>query len=159
MFELTEVMHQRGDPQLIHLLNNVHTATLNLHNINMIHSRIIQSEDANCPKDALHIYAENANANSYSQAMLESIDNLIYYIKAIDNLPKNVSIQKINKVLYWNQSETDGLAGILKIKIKARVMLTVNIDLQDRLVNGQLETVMHITGNSQGISKIYLKQK
>ena len=36
-------------------------------------------------------------------------------------------------------------------------MLTVNIDLQDRLVNGQLGTVMHITGNSQGISEIYLK--
>ena len=65
-------------------------------------------------------------------------------IKAIDNLPKNASIQKINQVLNRNQSETGGLAGILKIKINARVMLTVNIDLQDRLVNGQLETVMHI---------------
>ena len=54
----------------------------------MIHSRIIQPEDANCPKDALHIDAENANVNSYNQAMLESIGNPIYYIKAIDNLPK-----------------------------------------------------------------------
>ena len=70
---------------------------------------------------------------------------------------KNVSIQKINQVLNRNQSETGGLAGILKIKINARVTLTVNIDLQDRLVNGQLETVMHIEWNSQGISKIYLK--
>ena len=57
---------------------------------------------------------------------------------------KNVSIQKINQVLNRNQSEIGGLAGILKIKINARVTLTVNIDLQDRLVNGQLETVMHI---------------
>ena len=65
-------------------------------------------------------------------------------IKAIDNLPKNASIQKINQVLNRNQSETGGLAGILKIKINARVTLTVNIDLQDRLINGQLETVMHI---------------
>ena len=65
-------------------------------------------------------------------------------IKAIDNLLKNASIQKINQVLYRNENETGGLAGILKIKINARVMLTVNIDLQDRLVNGQLETVMHI---------------
>ena len=63
--------------------------------------------------------------------MLESIDNQVYYIKAIDDLPKNVSIQKINEVLNRNQSETGGLAGILKIKINARVILTVNIDLQD----------------------------
>ena len=157
MFELTEVMHQRGDSQLIHLLNNVSTAKLNSRNINIIQSRIIQPEYANYPKDVLHIYAENANANSYNQAMLESIDNLIYYIKAIDNLLKNVSIQKINEVLNQNQSETGGLAGFLKIKINARDMLTVNIDLQYRLVNGQLGTIIDITGNSQGISKIYLK--
>ena len=72
-------------------------------------------------------------------------------------MPKNVSINKINKVLNRNQSETGGLAEILKIKINARVMLTVNIDFHDRLVNGQLGTEMHIEGNSQGISKIYLK--
>ena len=108
----------------------------------MIQSRIIQPEDANYPKDALHSYAENESENSYNhQAILESIDNRIYYIKAIDNLPKNVSIQKINEVLNRNQSETGGLPGILKIIINTRVMLTVNIDLQDRLVHGQLGTV------------------
>ena len=36
-------------------------------------------------------------------------------------------------------------------------MLTVNIDSQDRLVNGQLGTAMNIARNSQSISKIYLK--
>ena len=71
IFELTEVMHQRGGSQLIDLLSNVRTANLNLHNINMIQSRIMQPEDANYPKDALHIYAENATANSYNQVMFE----------------------------------------------------------------------------------------
>ena len=36
-------------------------------------------------------------------------------------------------------------------------MLTVNIDFQDRLVNGQFGNTMYIAGNPQGISKIYLK--
>ena len=49
------------------------------------------------------------------------------------------------------------LSGIFKIKTNARAMLTANIDLQDRLGNGLIGTVMHITRNSQGISKIYLK--
>ena len=35
-------------------------------------------------------------------------------------------------------------------------MLIVNIDLQNKLVNGQLGNVMHIAANSKGISKIYL---
>ena len=63
-------MHQRGDYQLIHLLNNVCTVNLNFHNIDMIQSRTIQPEDVNYPKDALHVYAESENANSYNQAML-----------------------------------------------------------------------------------------
>ena len=36
-------------------------------------------------------------------------------------------------------------------------MLTINIDLQGRLVNGPLGIVMHIARNSKGILKIYLK--
>ena len=60
----------------------------------------MQPEDENYPKYALHIFEENANANSYNQVVLESIDKPIYYIKAIDNLPKNVPIQKLNEVLH-----------------------------------------------------------
>ena len=36
-------------------------------------------------------------------------------------------------------------------------MLAVNIDLSDRLVNGQLGTVYNIAFAESGISKIYLK--
>ena len=36
-------------------------------------------------------------------------------------------------------------------------MLAVNIDLSDRLVNGQLGTVYNIIFAESGISKIYLK--
>ena len=104
-----------------------------------------------------HISAENANKNWNNQVMLESIDTRIYYIKVIDKYPKNVSIKKINKSLNQNQSETSVLAGILKIKMNARVMLTVNIGFQSELVNEQLGAVMHTAKNSRDISKIYLK--
>ena len=59
----------------------------------------------------------------------------------IRELPKNISHQKINESLKHNQSQTGGLAQTLEIKTGARIMLTVNIDLQDRLVNGQLGTI------------------
>ena len=104
-----------------------------------------------------HISAENANKNWNNQVMLESIDTRIYYIKVIDKYPKNVSIKKINKSLNQNQSETSVLAGILKIKMNARVMLTVNIGFQSELVNEQLGAVMHTAKNSRDIWKIYLK--
>ena len=56
-------------------------------------------------------------------------------ILAIGHLPKNIPQQKINEILNHNQSETGGLAQTLNIKLNAQVILTVNIDLQDRLVN------------------------
>ena len=87
--------------------------------------------------------------------MLESIDTRIYYIKVIDKYPKNVSIKKINKSLNQNQSETSVLAGILKIKMNARVMLTVNIGFQSKLVHEQLGAVMH-TAKSHETSQKYI---
>ena len=48
------------------------------------------------------------------------------------------------------------VAGVLDIKWNTRVMLTVNIDLQDR--NGQLGTVKFVrTDSEKNVSKIYAK--
>ena len=83
---------------------------------------------------------------------------VIYVVPAIDILPKNIPQQKVNEVLNRKQSETGGLPQSLQIKLNARVMLTVNIDLQDRLVNGQLGTIKHISTDKQGnVAKIYIK--
>ena len=60
--------------------------------------------------------------------------------------------------VYENQSETGGLASTLQIKSNVRVMLTMNVDLQDRLIDGQSGTVNHIEINDQhNISKVYIK--
>ena len=56
-------------------------------------------------------------------------------ILAIGYLPKNIPQQKINEIRNHNQSETGGRAQTLHIKLNAQVILTVSIDLQDRLVN------------------------
>ena len=49
------------------------------------------------------------------------------------------------------------MAHCLHLKKGARVMLTVNIDLSDRLVGERLGTVNNIVFTESGISKIYLK--
>ena len=60
--------------------------------------------------------------------------------------------------VYENQSEAGGLASALQIKSNVRVMLTMNVDLQDRLIDGQSGTVNHIEINDQhNISKVYIK--
>ena len=103
------------------------------------------------PKHALHIFAENAPANIHNVNLLNSINSEMYSITAIDSIPKSVALSKIEKVLNRCQSETGGLAGTLELKVNARVILTVNVDLEDRLVNGQLGTVKHFQKYQMGI--------
>ena len=90
--------------------------------------------------------------------MFNSIENQLYKIDAKDHIPRNISCTKIESILKRNQSETGGLASTLKIKLNTRFMLTMNVDLQDRLVIGQSGAVKHIAINDQqSISKIYIK--
>ena len=84
-------------------------------------------------KNALNIFAENIPVLTYKTAMLAAINTELYAIKSNDILPKIVSATKIDQVLCHNQSETGELSGLLKIKLNAQVILTVNIDLHNRL--------------------------
>ena len=82
--------------------------------------------------------------------MLETINDKMCIVQAIDVLPKNIASQRIKEALDRNQTDTGGLASVIKIKVKSRVMLIVNTDLSDRLVNDQLGTVKHISKKMNG---------
>ena len=78
-------------------------------------------------------------------------------VPPIDILPKSITSKRIKEALDQNQTETGGHASVIKIKVNSRVMLTVNVDLSDGLVNGQLVTVKHISKNLNGeVTKIYI---
>ena len=55
------------------------------------------------------------------------------------------------------QSATGGLAKTLKLKIGAKVMLTINTDIQDRLINGQIGLVKHFEIINNDVATIFIK--
>ena len=77
---------------------------------------------------------------------------------AIDIVPKNITSQRIKETLYRNQTDTGGLASVIKMKVHSKVMLTVNLDLSDRLVNCQLGIVKRISKNVNGEVTKYIYQ-
>ena len=83
----------------------------------------------------------------------------MFSIIAIDDLPKDkIPTAVIERALNKNQSETSGLARLLDIKKYARVMLTSNIDIADRLTNGQIGTVVKIvTDRLSRVVKVYVQ--
>ena len=47
------------------------------------------------------------------------------------------------------QTNTGGLTKLLKLKIGAKLMLTVNVDIQDRLIYGQTGNIKDIAFDSE----------
>ena len=54
------------------------------------------------------------------------------------------------------QSDTGGLALLLIVKANARVMVITNIDLSDRLMNGQIGVVKYFAINQNEVETIYV---
>ena len=135
MVELTEIMRQKSDKAFTELLNRIRTASHTEDDIKFIQSRCITTSDPNYPSDALHIWAENTPVNEHNQKKLETIQSPLFLLKAKDQYPKNVNKQDIDRVLARGRSETCGLDFEIHIKEGARVMLTTNINIQDRPIN------------------------
>ena len=159
MIELTEIMRQKDDQPFTELLNRIRAGTQTEVDTQCIQSRSISPSDSNYPNDALHIWAENQPVNQYNVTRLNQIPAQQYILTAIDQYPPHVSKQDIDRVLARSRSETDGLDYQISIKEGCRVMLTTNIDIADRLINGQMGTVIKIEvdGNTKKTNIVYIK--
>ena len=158
MVELTQIMRQKNDQLFIQLLNRVRTATQTEDDMNIINSRCITPDDPNYPSDALHIWAENAPVDGHNRNKLEELPGSLYILRAKDQYPTNVRKQDIDRVLARGRSETGGLDYEIHIKEGARVMLTTNICIADRLINGQMGTVVRLHVNETGVpTLVYIK--
>ena len=80
IFELTEVMRQRGNSQFIDFLNNVRIGDIKPCDMDILQSRITHEY----PHETLHSFAKNLNAKRHNQAMLQSISSISPIITAID---------------------------------------------------------------------------
>ena len=73
--------------------------------------------------------------------MLDQIESQFITVSVTDILPKdcNINVKSLQK---RRLSETGNLVSLLKLKVGAQIMLTKNIDTDDKLVNGALRKVM-----------------
>ena len=88
---------------------------------------------------------------------MKHIPGQLITILAKDKVPKSSKISDIKEEQNRKQSEADDLASLLELKITARVMLTTNINIENRLINGQMGTVKHIEIKENEVKTIYLE--
>ena len=79
--------------------------------------------------------------------MLDSINEEHVTIIAHDLYSTHVSDIDINKALERGRCSNAGLDYKIELKVGARVMLTTHVNVEDRLINGQIGTVAKIKMN------------
>ena len=105
------------------------------------------------------MFSENKPAKEHNETQLNALDTQLILIDAIGEIPKDIvlSQSQIDAIKQRKMSETGNLESQLKLKIGAQVMLTSNLDIDDRLVNGLVGTVKQIKYKNNEVSVVYVK--
>ena len=109
MFELDEVMRQRGDDRFTQLLCRVRVNECTEEDIDVLRLRVIKQDDPNYPIHALHVYRVNKDVDTRNKVMLNSIasEDQQYIIKSVDTISGQTNHIQLSK-LSDKQSETGG---------------------------------------------------
>ena len=151
--ELTEVMRQRGDTKFIDLLNKMRVGNVDEDVRKQIRERFLKESDINYPeKHCMCMLKDN-------RKILDKLPSKTYTINAIDQIPADFKYPAtlISLALDKKQPETGGLANRLELKVGAKVMVTVNVDIQDMLLNGQIGEVAGFEIMNSIVKKFCLK--
>jgi hypothetical protein len=159
LHELTEIVRQSGDPEfaalLLRLREGKHTPA------DVAEIRKLEDTDTTTwPDEVTHLYMTNYLAgcrNDECLARLESETCTIKTVNAKDQGPKNTTVPDDVPFSY-----TGNMKKRLRICEGAKIMLTQNLDIDDKLVNGTLATITKldrvgndIYGNPMG--RVYVK--
>lgn len=140
-------MRKKGDNAMIALLNNIRINNITPQVECQLKQCFIEQTDLNYLWDALHLFAENNPVNMYNSQMMSRHSSPLITVIAMEDLPTGYcsSSTEIIEARNRKQSETRGLVYQLKSKIGARVILTMNIDIKDRLINSETGTISKIS--------------
>ena len=88
------------------------------------------------------------------EAVIHDLPGELYTVETDDC---KYPLTMVEAVQNQKQTNTGGLEKLLKLKIGAKVMLTVNVDIQDRLINDQTGNIEHIEFVQGTVCKVYVK--
>ena len=137
-------MRQSEDPAFRQLLNRGREEKHTLDDIKQIQS-LANTGTSVSLKDCLKLYLTNYLTNQESKGCIIHVDSEIFNIRAVDSQTDSIigtCSVLINETI--SLDNTPKLLTVLKIGVGARVMLTNNLDVSDRLINGAMDKVLYM---------------
>ncbi|CAD6216213.1 GSCOCG00011291001-RA-CDS, partial [Cotesia congregata] len=137
-YQLTEIMRQKDDFKFAEALNNLADGTLSKNDLKLFESRIVHNNN-HIPKDAIHLFRTNDEVDNYNKKIINKDvfrKNIIAVDKITEKCSNKVEQNLINYCKNIGAKDTKGLPSNLSLSIGIKYVLTVNIDVEDGLVNG-----------------------
>ena len=105
------------------------------------------------------MFAEKKPAKEHNETQLNTLDTQLMLTDATDEIPKDIVLSQnlIDATKQRKMSETRNLESPLKLKADAQIMLTSNLNIDDRLVNGLVGTFKQIKYKNNEVSVVYVK--
>ena len=149
---MTKVVRQH-DKLFINLLNKFRVGNIDDDVEKSLKTRFIYESDENSPKGALHMYAVKGLAVKRNEAVLHDLCDALCAIEINGKTPDNFNNSWCSK----SKANQQSLAKLLKLKVDAKVVLRIDLDVQDCLINVQTGNNRH-TEFAQGSGrKEYVK--
>ena len=92
---------------------------------------------------AIHVYAQNVHCDAWNENRLKLFPGKEFTTIATDS-KKDDCTELANVKMPTNPHETGNLQKVLTVKMNARVMITMNIEVVDGLTNGAMGTVTNV---------------
>ena len=105
------------------------------------------------------MYAENESVIKRNEVVLNKLPGKHYTVETNDKIPDNCKYLLVLMQASQNgkQKNTGCFTKIPKLKAGAKVILKVDIDMQDHLINGQMGIIRHIEFPQGSAHKVYIK--
>ena len=162
LVELHEIVRQGDDPAFAEVLSRVRLGEQTEPDIQFLEKmrcRCCQNSCKKCkcncicscsknwPVQPIHLFFSNALKDAHNVHIMEGMGNKICSITACDSSKdENTKQLDLSNIVMPNRLNLTGnLPNVLKICIGARVIITYNINLPDRLVNGAMGIVKGIS--------------
>ena len=154
--ELTDIVRSKEDQPFTEMCHRLREGKQTPDDIALLQSRVLSVRpEPHEMMDSMALFATNAECNSHNNACIEHLRKTIYIEKLIahdkfggesemfnnQSLPSKHDKKNISDYMSNDINKTAGLPTALYIGVGARVMVRVNIDVVDKLVNGQTGTV------------------
>jgi exonuclease III len=161
MFELTRIMRQQGDQQFAEILNRLREGLQTPEDVQLLKSRCLKIHDPQYDETVPHILYYNKDVNAHNTKIWQTAENDKVICLAVDIVIGDVSQEVKETIKLKAPSKAGDAMGLAKEYITAvglRNEMTLNLDIEDGLVNGSSCITRQIEHNdSNGASVIWVE--